>query len=95
MRPLPLKVLYTTTELAHSLGISKHTLLELARMRDIVVYRLERTTLVPLSELRDKLEPVWEAIRAAEQARGRDDRRNEGTEGPRSRFSANKSIHRD
>jgi hypothetical protein len=69
MKPLPLKVLYTVNELARSIGITKHTMLELVRMQGILSYRLERVTLVPLSEIRDKLEPVWDAICAAEQNR--------------------------
>ena len=69
MKPLPLKVLYTANELARSIGISKHMMFELVRMQGIVTYRLERVTLIPLSELKDKLEPVWDAICAAEQNR--------------------------
>ncbi len=69
MKPLPLKVLYTANELARSIGISKHMMFELVRMRGIFFYRLERATLIPLSEIRDKLEPVWEAICAAERNR--------------------------
>jgi tryptophanyl-tRNA synthetase len=39
------------------------------RARGIVVCRRDLTTPIPFSEIRDKLEPVWEAIRAAEQIR--------------------------
>jgi hypothetical protein len=66
VRPLPLKVLYPATELAESIGISRHVLFELLRMQGVVVYRLGRVTLVPLSEIKDKLEPVWDAICLAE-----------------------------
>jgi hypothetical protein len=68
-KPLPMKVLYTATELSASLGISRHMLFELVRVRGMVTYRLERNTLIPLSEIKDKLEPVWDAILLTEQNR--------------------------
>jgi hypothetical protein len=61
-KPLPMKVLYSTMELARAIGITRHMFLELARKQDIVTYRLDRATLIPLSEIKEKLEPVWEAI---------------------------------
>ena len=72
MKPLPLKVLYTAAELASSIGISRHLVDALVRGQGMVVYRVGRITLVPLSEIKDKLVPVWEAICAA------DERRREG-----------------
>jgi hypothetical protein len=71
VRPLALKVLYPTTELAESIGITRHMLFELLRTQGIVVYQFDRVTLVPLSEIKDKLEPVWDAICLAEKARSR------------------------
>jgi hypothetical protein len=68
-KPMPLKVLYTASELAVCIGVSRHIVDELVRGQGMVVYRVGRVTLVPLSEIRDKLEPVWDAICAAEQQR--------------------------
>jgi len=68
-KAMPLKVLYSATELAACIGITKHTLLELLRGQRVVTYRLERATLIPLSEIKEKLEPVWEAICLAEDTR--------------------------
>ena len=69
MKALPMKVLYTAAELAVSIGISRHMVDELVRGQGMLVYRVGRITLVPLSEIKDKLEPVWEAICAAERQR--------------------------
>jgi hypothetical protein len=69
MKPLPLKVLYTAAELSASIGVSRHMVDVLLRRQGIVVYRIGRVTLIPLSEIRDKLEPVWDAICAAEDRR--------------------------
>ncbi len=71
VKPLPMKVLYTVTELADSLGVSRHMVRRLVRSEGIVVYQVGRTTLVPLSEIQEKLEPVWHAILAVENARAR------------------------
>ncbi len=73
MKPLPLKALYTTTELARSIGISRHVLRKLVRLQSIFVYQVGAVTLVPLTEIKAKLEPVWEAICLAEQNRKKGD----------------------
>jgi len=77
-KALPLKVLYTTSELARSIGVSRHVLFKLVRMQGIFVYRVGAQTLVPLGEIKDKLVPVWEAICLAEQNRKRDDSSENG-----------------
>ncbi len=69
VKPLPIRALYPAHELAEALGVSKHVFFELLRMQGIVVYPLSRVTLVPLSEIKDKLEPVWDAIGVAEDRR--------------------------
>ena len=69
LKPLPLKALYTPLELAESIGISRHVLLRLVRMQGVVVYRVGRKTLIPISEIRDKLEPLWDAISTVEHGR--------------------------
>jgi excisionase family DNA binding protein len=69
MKPLSLKVLYTTAELARSIGITKHVLFRLVRSQGILAYRVGAVTLIPLTEIKEKLEPVWEAICLAERNR--------------------------
>jgi hypothetical protein len=66
-------VLYSAAELSETLGISRHVFDRLVRIRGIMVYRVGAVTLIPLSELKDKLEPVWEGICLAEKNRKRDD----------------------
>jgi excisionase family DNA binding protein len=69
VKPLRMKVLYSVHELAQSIGISRHLVMKLVRSQSIVVYRLGRTTLIPLTEIKEKLEPVWEAICLSERDR--------------------------
>ncbi len=69
MRPLQLKALYTVVELARSIAISKHVFYRLVRMQGIFVYRVGAMTLIPLTEIKEKLVPVWDAICLAEQNR--------------------------
>lgn len=68
-RPMALKVLYTASELATSVGVSKHVLFKLVRLQGILVYRVGAVTLIPLTEIKEKLEPVWDAICLAEKNR--------------------------
>jgi hypothetical protein len=60
--PLELKPLYTALELARSLGVSRYRLVRLLEVRDVFVYRVGRDILVPLSEIRDKLQPLWDSL---------------------------------
>ncbi len=46
--------------------MSRHVLLKLVRLQGILVYRVGAVTLIPLTEIKDKLEPVWDAICLAE-----------------------------
>jgi hypothetical protein len=64
-QPVPLKPLYVASELAKTLGISVHVLQKLLESQGVVVYRVGPLTVIPLSEIRDKLPPVWDAIDAA------------------------------
>ena len=68
-KPLELKPVYTALELAHSLGISRRRFIRLLEMQDVFVYRVGRTVLVPVSEIRDKLQPLWASLLANDQKR--------------------------
>jgi hypothetical protein len=63
--------MYPAMELAEAIGISRHRFFKLVRMQGIVTYGVGRATLIPLSEVKDKLEPVWDAICLAEELRNR------------------------
>ena len=68
-KPLELKPMYTAVELAQSIGISRRRFLRLLETHEVLVYRVGWDTLVPLSEVRDKLQPLWASLLAADQRR--------------------------
>ena len=59
---LEFKPVYSVLELARALGVSRYRLERLLRAKDVFVYRVGRTAIVPLSEIRDKLEPLWASL---------------------------------
>ena len=61
-KQLELKPVYTVLELAQSLGISRRTFIQLLEMHEVLVYRIGRTVVVPASEVRDKLQPLWASL---------------------------------
>jgi len=61
-RPLGLKPLYSTVELARALGISQHRVERLVKAHDVFVYRIGASVFVPLSEIEEKLQPLWDSI---------------------------------
>jgi hypothetical protein len=69
VKPLPLRALYSAAALARCVGISRPRMLRLLRAQRAVVYKVGRGTFVPLTEIQEKLQPLWESIRAAEQVR--------------------------
>ena len=87
--PLELKAVYTALELARSLGISRYRLTRLLEAQDVLVYRIGRTVLVPVSEVRAKLQPLWESLLV------RDEKRHEDERSPRSRCSSSRTPLRD
>jgi hypothetical protein len=87
--PLELKAVYTALELARSLGISRYRLTRLLKVQDVFVYRIGRTVFVPVSEVRDKLQPLWESILECDEKRHKDER------SPRLRCSSSRTPLRD
>jgi hypothetical protein len=68
-KPLELKPVYTAVELAQSIGISRRRFIRLLERHEVLVYRVGWDILVPLSEVRDKLQPFWASLLAADQKR--------------------------
>jgi hypothetical protein len=66
---LPLQALYPAAQLARALGISHRRFQRLLRVQGVHVLRCGRLIYVPLSEIEDKIRPLWEAIKAAEMLR--------------------------
>ena len=66
---LPLQALYPAGRLARALGISHRRFQRLLRVQGVHVLRCGRLMYVPLSELEDKIRPLWESIKAAEMLR--------------------------
>jgi hypothetical protein len=58
-----LKPLYATTELARALGISRHRMMRLLEVYGVVVYRVGRSHFVPVSEIQERLAPLWASLR--------------------------------
>ena len=61
--------LYTAAALARHLGVRRERMLQLLAVRGVIVFGVGKGTLVPLSEIRDKLPPLWESILLAERVR--------------------------
>ena len=61
-KSLGLKPLYTTAELARSIGISQYRVERLLRMHRVFVYQIGRSLFVPLSEIQEKLQPLWASL---------------------------------
>jgi hypothetical protein len=68
-KPLELKPSYTAVELAQSIGISRRRFIRLLEMQEVLVYCVGWDVLVPLSEVRDRLQPLWASLLAADQTR--------------------------
>ena len=68
-KPLDLKPVYTAVELAQSIGISRRRFIRLLERQEVFVYRVGWDVLVPLSEVRDKLQPLWASLLVIDQRR--------------------------
>lgn len=66
---LRLQALYPVGVLARAVGMRHRRFQRLLRLQGVHVIRCGRFMFVPLSELEDKVRPVWEAIKAAETLR--------------------------
>ena len=69
MRALPLKAAYTLTELATATSMERRTLKRLLDRADVEFVRSGRAIFVSISELEDKVRPLWEGIREVERLR--------------------------
>jgi hypothetical protein len=63
---LPLKAVYTVGELAAAIGISRVRIARILRVCDVKVFAKGRSVYIPLSEIREKLEPIWQGILEAQ-----------------------------
>ncbi len=72
-RPIGLEVqaLYSIAALARAVNVSTFTLRRLLRSNGVELVRGGRALFVPLSEIRRKIPPLWESLRAAEELRGK------------------------
>jgi len=61
-RPLGMKPLYTTIELAAAIGITQERVVRLLKAQRVFVYNIGKSCFVPLSEIEEKLQPLWESI---------------------------------
>jgi hypothetical protein len=66
---LPIQALYPVSELARSIGVSHRRLQKLLKLEEVRVYRVGRFLFVPLTELEEKVPPIWESIKAGESMR--------------------------
>jgi hypothetical protein len=66
---LRLKALYPVSELARAIGVSHRRLQKLLQIEEVRVYRVGRFLFVPLTELEEKVPPLWESIKAGEAMR--------------------------
>ena len=66
--PIGIKPLYTPRELAHALGISRYRLLRMMEMQGVALQRIGKSIYVPLSEIQDKVPPLWASLLTSEKA---------------------------
>ena len=66
---LPIQALYPVSELARAMGISHRQLQKLLKTAEVCLMRAGRFLYVPLTELEEKVPPLWESLKAAESLR--------------------------
>jgi hypothetical protein len=66
---LPIQALYPVSELARVMGVSHRRLQKLLKTSEVYVMRAGRFLYVPLTELEEKVPPLWDSIKAAESLR--------------------------
>jgi hypothetical protein len=69
MAALPVRALYTVGELTKATAIPRRRLVRLLDDARVRYIRAGRLMYVPLSELEEKVQPLWEGIKAAEMLR--------------------------
>lgn len=67
--PLEIRALYTIPMLARVANVTPQKLGRLLRATKVELLRSGRSLFVPLSEIEDKIPPLWRSILAAERAR--------------------------
>jgi hypothetical protein len=66
---LPVQALYSVAQLARAMGVTHRRLQRLLKIEEVQVFRVGRFLLVPLTELEEKVPPLWESVKAAESLR--------------------------
>jgi hypothetical protein len=61
---IPLRPLYTISELARATGVSRACLRDMLQERGVELFVAGRRRWVPLSEIVAKLKPVWDSVQA-------------------------------
>ena len=69
MEGLRIQALYPVSELARVMGVSHRRLQKLLESSEVYVMRAGRFLYVPLTELEEKVPPLWDSIKAAESLR--------------------------
>jgi excisionase family DNA binding protein len=59
---LMLKRIYSIGELAREAGVSRHFMLRLLRANKIAFLQVGRSLSVPLSEIQEKIPPLWKTL---------------------------------
>jgi hypothetical protein len=57
------------SHLARVMGVTHRQLQRLLKKEEVQVFRVGRSLLVPLTELEEKVPPIWESVKAAEMLR--------------------------
>jgi hypothetical protein len=66
---LPIQALYPLGHLARAIGVSHRRLQRLLKIEGVHVFRVGRFLFVPLTELEEKVPPLWESIKVADSLR--------------------------
>jgi hypothetical protein len=66
---LPIQALYPLGHLARAIGVSHRRLQRLLGIEGVRVFRVGRFLFVPLTELEEKVPPLWESIKVADSLR--------------------------
>jgi hypothetical protein len=66
---LQVRAFYSVPELARIANVPTYRLLRLLRRNGVTFLRVGRAFYVTLTEVREKIPPLWESLRAAEELR--------------------------
>jgi hypothetical protein len=66
---LALRCFYTVGELARAARVDRRTVLRMLHVRGVEVLALGNRTYVPLSEIVEKLKPLWDSVQASQERR--------------------------